>query len=86
VDVVPVPHDCKDGFLCAYWRRPAMYLDPLVRNGISTLSKIPNIQSGLKKLERDLASGKWEEKFGDIFSEDNFDYGYRLISCGVRAA
>ena len=19
---VPIPHDCSDGFLCAYWRRP----------------------------------------------------------------
>ena len=32
---VPVPHDCCDGFLYAYWRRPEMYLthayDPAVR-------------------------------------------------------
>ncbi|MET1111991.1 MAG: class I SAM-dependent methyltransferase [Allosphingosinicella sp.] len=23
---VPIPHDCTDGFLAAYWRRPAAYL------------------------------------------------------------
>jgi SAM-dependent methyltransferase len=23
---VPLPHDCSDGMLCAYWRRPAAYL------------------------------------------------------------
>ena len=28
VEVVPVPHDCTDGFLWAYWRRPEQYLDP----------------------------------------------------------
>ena len=24
---VPIPHDCTDGFLCAYWRRPGYFLD-----------------------------------------------------------
>jgi hypothetical protein len=35
---VPIPHDCTDGFMCAYWRRPEAYLDPEARNGISTFS------------------------------------------------
>jgi SAM-dependent methyltransferase len=33
---VPIPHDCTDGFLCAYWRRPHCYLDERVRSAIST--------------------------------------------------
>ncbi|MFM5915569.1 MAG: class I SAM-dependent methyltransferase [Chakrabartia godavariana] len=33
---VPVPHDCSDGFLYAYWRRPAAYLDPVIRSGSSS--------------------------------------------------
>src|SRR5262249_20081305 len=33
--VVPIPHDCRDGFLAAHWRRPHAYLDPRVRDGIS---------------------------------------------------
>ena len=33
---VPVPHDCSDGFLYAYWRRPAAYLDPKIRSGSSS--------------------------------------------------
>ena len=28
VEVVPVPHDCTDGFCHAWWRRPEAYLDP----------------------------------------------------------
>ncbi len=30
VEIKPVlvPHDCSDGFLGGYWRRPAAYLDP----------------------------------------------------------
>lgn len=32
---VPIPTDCTDGFLDAYWARPEAYLDPRVRDGIS---------------------------------------------------
>ena len=31
---VLVPHDCVDGFLGAFWRRPEAYLDPAVRAGV----------------------------------------------------
>jgi len=40
---LPIPADCRDGFLGAYWKRPRAFLDPLVRAGISTFSKIANI-------------------------------------------
>ncbi|MEK6540892.1 MAG: class I SAM-dependent methyltransferase, partial [Pseudomonadota bacterium] len=33
ISPVPIPHDCSDGFLYAYWRRPEAYLDPLIRRG-----------------------------------------------------
>ena len=32
--VVPIPHDCTDGFQGAYWRRPAAYLDADVRGHV----------------------------------------------------
>jgi SAM-dependent methyltransferase len=35
VDQVPIPHDCVDGFLAAFWRRPEAYLDPSVRTNMS---------------------------------------------------
>ncbi|MEY8015384.1 class I SAM-dependent methyltransferase [Mycobacterium servetii] len=38
VQTVPVPHDCTDGFGAAFWRRPAAYLDPTVRAGMSMLA------------------------------------------------
>ena len=28
ISAVPIPHDCTDGFLCAYWRRPAPISTP----------------------------------------------------------
>jgi SAM-dependent methyltransferase len=35
---LPIPHDCADGFLGAFWRRPEAYLDPGVRAGMSVCS------------------------------------------------
>ena len=40
VEVVPIPHDCRDGFLAAYWRRPSAYLASHVRRNISTLAAL----------------------------------------------
>lgn len=77
--VVPIPHDCTDGFMCAYWRRPEAYLDPGVRSGISTFSMMQDPTPALKRLEHDLASGKWREQYGDLLSLDSFDYGYRIF-------
>ena len=53
----PVPHDCIDGFMGAYWRRPHAYLDPSVRASISAFAKAePSwLESGLERLRRDLA-------------------------------
>ena len=77
--VVPIPHDCSDGFMCAYWRRPEAYLDPDVRNSISTFSMMRDPSPALKRLEQDLVSGRWQEQYGDLLSLDSFDYGYRLF-------
>jgi len=30
IQPLPIPYDCTDGFLCAYWRRPHAYLRPEV--------------------------------------------------------
>jgi len=57
VDSVPVPYDCTDGFLGAYWRRPAAYLDPAVRQAISTFNKVAKPEAGLARLQRDLRTG-----------------------------
>ncbi|MGE3076531.1 MAG: class I SAM-dependent methyltransferase [Dehalococcoidia bacterium] len=81
VTPVPVPHDCQDGFLGAYWRRPQMYLDPLVRAGISTLSKLDQhvVRAGLETLLEDLQSGAWQQRYGSLMGLDDLDIGYRLV-------
>ena len=81
VDVVdvPVPHDCSDGFMGAYWRRPRAYLDPGVRAAISTFARLPAIDDGLARLSQDLVSGAWRRRFGDLLARSSLDLGYRVV-------
>ncbi len=81
VDIIPVsiPHDCSDGFLSAYWRRPEACLDPRVRRGISSFWKIGDISEGLKALADDLESGAWAARHAGLLERDEADFGYRLV-------
>jgi SAM-dependent methyltransferase len=78
VDVVPVPKDCRDGFLHAYWARPEAYLDPGVRACISVFDKVEWAE-GLERLRADLDSGAWHERRGHLLERDALDLGYRLL-------
>lgn len=82
VDPVPVPHDCVDGFLAAFWRRPEAYLDSAVRASISSFALMDEsaLLSGITRLESDLRSGVWDKRFGHLRSRDTFDGGYRLVA------
>lgn len=79
---LPVPHDCVDGFLGAYWRRPHAYLDDGVRLAISTFSKIGDVGPGLERLRRDLADGTWERRHGDLLDRSELD---SVIASSSRA-
>lgn len=83
VDVRPllVPHDCVDGFLGAYWRRPAAYLDAPVRAAISSFAALSAsaLADGLSRLGADLASGAWARRHADLLSRSELDVGYRLV-------
>ena len=81
VEVVPVPFDCRDGFFCAYWRRPHAYLDPDVRASISALALLDDavLEPGLARLAADLRSGAWHERNRALLERDTYDFGYRLV-------
>ncbi len=76
---VPIPHDCTDGFLSAYWRRPAAYLDPRVRECISPFWAINHVSEGVEQLKADLDRGVWAERYGGLFEHESCDCGYRLV-------
>ena len=76
---MPVPHDCVDGFLGAYWRRPEAYLDATVRAGMSTFTKLRDVDAGLARLRSDLADGTWKRRHGHLLERTELDLGYRLV-------
>ena len=81
IDRVAVPHDCVDGFLAAFWRRPSAYLDPKVRAGMSGFALLDQdvVDRGVARLQWDLESGAWDRRFGHLRALDALDAGYRLL-------
>ncbi len=80
VEPVPIPHDCQDGFLAAYWRRPAAYLDPRLRAAMSSFRMLGDVTAAMARLEADLASGAWHDRYGALLECDSHDCGYRLVT------
>lgn len=76
---VPIPHDCSDGFLYAYWRRPYAYLDPYLRSGSSSFWALEDTGAGLERLRRELESGDWARRYAGLPGLDAYDAGYRLV-------
>lgn len=81
---VPIPDDCRDGFLMAYWRRPEAYLDPEVRANISVFSLLPRaeVDAMVLLLRADLAGGAWAERNAALLRLDELDLGYRVLIAG----
>lgn len=76
---LPIPHDCIDGFLYAWWRRPHAYLDPQIRSGSSSFWALGDVDRPLAQLAHDLDSGAWHGRYAAIAASDSYDAGYRLV-------
>ena len=81
VERVPTPHDCRDGFLGAFWRRPERYLEPAIRPGISTFGELDQavLERALEQLHTDVESGAWRRRYGGLLALEELDIGYRLV-------
>ncbi len=79
-----MPADCQDGFGACYWNRPEAYLDPLVLAGMSSFAQLdPEVlRRGTDQLRRDLESGAWDERHGELRALTEIDVGYRLLVAG----
>jgi SAM-dependent methyltransferase len=78
---VPVPSDCQDGFLWAYFNRPEAFLDPSVQacNSSMALLSVEQLQEGTTRLEEDLKTGAWQRRHADLLSQSEMDGGFRLV-------
>jgi len=81
---LPIPRDCTDGFLGAYWARPAAYLDSAVRTGMSSFARV-RTERGLEQLRDDLTSGAWQKRYGHLLENEALDLGYRIIIAHLPA-
>jgi ubiquinone/menaquinone biosynthesis C-methylase UbiE len=84
VSTFRLPPDLEDKFAAAGWRRPRIYLDEGVREGISAFALADRcaVRDGLYRLKRDLDSRAWHEKHGSVLELEDFDAGYRFLSTG----
>lgn len=78
---VPIPHDCQDGFVHAFWKRPRRLLHPEVRTTMAVFARLApgEVQSGLERLRADLDSGAWEQRNAELAALQSVDLGHRLI-------
>lgn len=81
VSTIPVPTDCTDGFCIAFWSRPEAILDPHIRQASSIWHLLPAtvIEGALARLRRDLDSGDWDRRFGQLREQAALDVGLRLV-------
>jgi hypothetical protein len=81
IEVLPVPHDCHDGFYQAYWRRADAYLRPEVRNSISVFRLLPQpeVDEAIERLATDLRSGAWLMRHQSLMTVEAVDVGLRVV-------
>jgi SAM-dependent methyltransferase len=81
---LPVPRDMGDGLLAAFWARPAIYLDPQVRAGMSIFALMDPaiVEPAMARLRADLDDGSWARRNADLADLETFDAGYQLLVAG----
>ncbi len=77
---VPVPRDCTDGFILAFWGRPEEVLNPAARAATSGFARMDDKReaAAVAHLARDLASGAWDNAHGHLRNLPTLDVGLRL--------
>lgn len=83
---VMIPLDCRDGFSEAYYGRPEALLDADARLACSSWSLVPPaaVEYFVETLSRDLANGRWDERYGRLRRLPTYNAGLRLIVGGAR--
>jgi SAM-dependent methyltransferase len=81
--VVPVeiPRDTPDWTLGSFWAHPERVLDATAREATSGFARMPEavVERVVRDVERDLRSGAWDARFGDLRELAAYDAGMRLV-------
>ena len=81
IESIPIPAECVDGFVEAFWNRPEALLDPEVRASQSLWERFDEseLTPMFERLAADLESGAWDERHGHLRGQDTFEGSLRLI-------
>jgi SAM-dependent methyltransferase len=81
VHAVPIARDTPDGTLMSFWAHPERVLDAGARAATSGFARQPPavVERVVADVERDLASGAWDERHGPLRTLDAYDAGLRLV-------
>jgi SAM-dependent methyltransferase len=81
VDTVPIPRDTPDWMLGSFWAHPERVLDASARAATSGFARMPThvVDRVVSEVSRDLASGRWDDRHGQLRNLDALDVGLRLI-------
>lgn len=81
VTSIPIPLDCTDGFTEAFYGRPERLLEDGVRRAQSSWGFVgPEVEPRfVEALSADLASGRWDERYGALRTQPQFEGSLRLI-------
>jgi SAM-dependent methyltransferase len=81
VQAVPIARDTPDGTLMSFWAHPERVLDAGARAATSGFARQPPevVERVVGDVERDLASGAWDERHGHLRALDAYDAGLRLV-------
>ena len=82
IEAIPIPIDCTDGFIEAYYARPEAFLDPAVRDAQSMWRFVDDAElaDGLGRLESDLANGRWDRAHAALRSQLVYEGSLRLLT------
>jgi hypothetical protein len=81
VEAVAISHDCRDGFVHAFWRRPQLLLDSSVRASMAVFARLDptTVERGLGQLAGDVDSGEWGRRHSELLERSELDLGHRLV-------
>ncbi len=78
---IPIPNDCVDGFMEAFYAKPEAFLEPSVRASQSSWTFLAEgVETRIvQTLGGDLKSGEWDRRFGNWRTMPLFEGSLRMI-------
>jgi len=81
IEILPIHRDCKDWMLGTFWAHPERVLDSEARAATSGFARMDQqiVDRVVRDVSRDLESGAWDQRYGELRKLQEFDAGLRLV-------